>query len=108
MEKIDKYLARELELYYENDYNLHQTEVAWIKNFKRKMKAKKYKHGVAVKAIANNFIPMVITKYRKEFGRYPSKLIPKVSKDTKIYMAERFVRYFEAENRLGNYDDLKL
>lgn len=103
MSEIDEVLANELELFYENDSELYKTETAWIINFKRKMKKGIYKSELAIKGIENNFIPMVIKKYRKEVAH-----IPDVDKATKHFMAQRFVKHFEEEDRLGNYNDLNL
>jgi len=92
---VDQHLVRELELFYENDYQLYQMGNSWKKNFARKIKRGKYNHNLAVKGIANNYIPQVIRKYRKQFS------LPQVSMENKVFMAERWVREFEQQYRSG-------
>ncbi|MEK6883076.1 MAG: hypothetical protein AABY22_25855 [Nanoarchaeota archaeon] len=103
MSDIDEVLARELELFYENDSQLYKTETAWVINFKRKIKKGVYNSELAIKGIENNFIPMVINKYRKEVAH-----ISDVDKATKHFMAQRFVKNFEEEDSIGEYDELNL
>ena len=97
MVEVDRDLARELELYYENDSALYRRVEAWHKNFLTKMSKGKYSHQLAVKGIADNFVPEVISSYNRNVVR-----LPPVDKQTKHFIAERFVSSFENEVRLGN------
>jgi hypothetical protein len=101
-EELDIELGKELEIFYENDSDIyHQRTIPWYKNFLRKMHSNRYNHALAVKGIAENFVPVVAAKYRKDYGDFGN-----VNRATKYWMAERFVNDFESEAKLGNYDNL--
>ncbi len=61
---------REVQLYSSSDEQLYRgRELAWVKNFKRKIKRGVFKEDLAVKGLANNFIPAIVKKYKQEFGQ---------------------------------------
>lgn len=97
---VDEPLARELELFYENDEPIYrQSVLAWYRNFRRKQKRGVYNHVLAVKGIAENFVPMIATQYRRQVVP-----LPPIDRETKYFIAERFVREFEVEYGDGSSD----
>jgi len=62
---IDKDQVYQLDIWYSNDYDLYRTYYAWIKNYARKMKGGRYDKKLAVKGIANNYVPMIIRHFKK-------------------------------------------
>ena len=69
MQYADKPLAYELYLEGSNDGDLYQQQVEpTIKNFTRKMKKGTYDHDLALKQVAENIVPNVYAKYKKENG----------------------------------------
>lgn len=92
--EIDQEQARELEIFYENDSQIYKNSQAWVDLYNKKKKKGNYIHAIAVNGIKNNFIPQVITKYNKEYGK-----IGIVNNKTKEYLAERWVKEYEEENK---------
>lgn len=66
--EIDKHRARELAMAAANEYELYRTQEAWEENFAKKIKNGKFNRSLAVKGIANNFVPRIITYYNKNYG----------------------------------------
>jgi hypothetical protein len=91
--------AKELILYSENDYALMQKWNEWIKLFKKKMAKGNYDSTMAIKGIANNFVPLVIQHYKKEVG-----YLSPISYETKVAIGWEMEKYFRSENASGNYD----
>jgi hypothetical protein len=93
--------ARELELWYENSFYLHEIRGgAWIKSYRKKMERGRYNHELAVKGIAENYIPEVIQHYNEHIGKGQ---LGNVSKETKYAVAEGWVDSFEQYVKDGDY-----
>ena len=60
--------ADELTLYANNDEYLYKKQMAWIKNYATKMVKGIYNEELALMGIINNYVPIVINAYKKEFG----------------------------------------
>lgn len=100
---VDQHLARELELFYENDQELYRGRyIPFVKNYIRRMKKGTYNRALAVKGIRDTFIPAVIHKYNKEVAK-----LPPVNRETKQVIAERWVAGFEQDYKDGQFEDLK-
>ena len=82
---IDKDQVYQLDIWYSNNYDLYRIYYAWIKNYARKMKGGRYDKKLAIKGIANNYIPMVIRHFKKENrSGYLSYMKGTVNKCTKL------------------------
>jgi len=66
VKSIDKDQIYQLDIWYSNDYDLYRIYYAWIKNYARKMKGGRYDKKLAIKGIANNYVPMIIRHYKKQ------------------------------------------
>ena len=66
--KIDTGVVSELTMWYANDYPLYRTYYAWVKNYARKMKRGVYTKKLAIKGIANNYVPQIARDYKKHNG----------------------------------------
>lgn len=68
-ESIDVHAVREMELYIDNDYDLYKNlYVDWYNNFAQKRKTGRFDKELAIKGLAQNFVPRAITKYNRVFG----------------------------------------
>lgn len=95
--------ATELELYVDNDADLHRQMVTPIhKNLATKKVRSQYKHDLAVKAFMH-LMEAGAKKYAKEFGGTWNKMFDVPTRKT---VAEKFAKSFETEFELGNYDHL--
>ena len=92
---VDEHLVRELILYYKNSRVLYQISQFWEKNYSRKIKSGRYGRNLAVKGIAENFVPRIITHYNKSVTK-----LPNIDRATKYAMAELWIREFEYENKI--------
>ena len=102
MEGADASFADDLNLFEENDRTLQEGQVESIrKNYLRYMKRSNYDHNLAVRGIINLYVPNVVKKYNQENG---TNL--KIDKATARLFAEDWVKFFEVEAKLGNYDYL--
>lgn len=72
--KVDTHTVRELVLHAENTQSLYRIQEAWEKNFAMKMRRGAFSRSLAVKGIANNFVPQITRHYKKEFGGIGSTL----------------------------------
>jgi hypothetical protein len=98
--KLDTPSIRELVLHAENTQRLYRIQEAWEKNFAMKMRRGIFKRNLALKGIANNFIPMVTRDYKKEYGgigptltladkrRVASKLLPSIIEGAKYKLKQ--------------------
>lgn len=108
---LDTHAARELELFVENDADLHRQQGAPInKNLITKMARGVYNHAGAVK-LFGYLMESGAKKYIKQHG----SVEPYTGRDewhqvfspaTRKAAAERFADHFEVEAKLGNYDHL--
>ncbi len=100
---IDQHAATELELFIDNDGDLHRQMTTPIhKNLITKKARGEYKHDLAVKAFGH-LMDAGAKRYAKEFGGVWHQMF---SPATRREVAERFTRSFETEADLGNYDRL--
>jgi hypothetical protein len=100
---IDDHAARDLELYINNDSQLHQGQhKSILKNLATKKVRSQYKHDLAVK-LFGYLVEAGAKKYAKEFGGVWHQLFPV---PTRKAVAEVLTKSFEAEFELGNYDHL--
>lgn len=89
---VDEVLVKELDLYWINDRQLHDTYQLWKKNFDRKKKRGIYSKELAIKGIKNNFVPRILEKYRREVAPLSS-----VSNENKTALAKLIVQQYETE-----------
>lgn len=73
---------------------------SWEKNFAMKMRRGVFNRSLAVKGIANNFVPMIARDYKKEFGsigttlsladkrKIASQLMPSIIEGAKYKLKE--------------------
>ena len=92
----------QLDLYYSNDYDLYRIYYAWVKNYARKMKGGRYQKKLAIQGIANNYVPIIITHFKKNNDRdsYRRYMGGTVNKCTKQKLALEIVN--EIESALKN------
>ena len=67
---IDAHLKRELVLHAENTHALYRIQQAWETNYAKKMRNGTFNRSLALKGIANNFVPTIARDYRKEYGSF--------------------------------------
>jgi hypothetical protein len=102
---IDDRAATELELYINNDADLHrQQHVPIFKNLMTKRARGQYKRDLAVKAFGY-LVESGAKKYAKEFAT-PGEWNKIFSVPTRRRVAEELTKSFEVEADLGNYDNL--
>ncbi len=102
---LDTHAARELELYVENDAQLHRSQEQPIqKNLITKMARGVYNHSGAVK-LYGYLMESGAKKYAKEYSG-GSDWHQIFSSATRKAAAEVFAKSFETEAKLGNYDHL--
>jgi hypothetical protein len=65
---VDPVTIRELVLFAENDSQLYRQSEAWSMNYARKKRNGSFNRSLALTGIANNFVPAILQKYKKEFG----------------------------------------
>lgn len=94
--------ARELELFIENDADLHRQYTPILKNLAIKKVRSLYKHDLAVK-LFGYLVESGAKKYAKEFGGTWHQMF---SVPTRKAVAEELTKAFEGEFELGNYDYL--
>lgn len=95
--------AHELELYVDNDADLHRQMTTPIhKNLATKAAKGQYDHDLAVNAF-ERLAEAGAKKYAKEFGGTWNRLFPPA---VRREFAVASARYFEAELGLGNYEHL--
>lgn len=100
---IDKQAATELRLYIDNDSALYQGQATSIyKNLATKKARGAYKHDLAVK-LFGYLVESGAKKYAKEFGGTWHQMF---DVPTRKAVAEELTDAFEAEAKLGNYDNL--
>ena len=103
---VDTGSARELELFVENDAQLHRSqEVPIQKNLITKMARGVYNHNGAVK-LYGYLMENGAKKYNREYGGGGSVWHEMFNTATRKAAAERFASSFETEAKLGNYDYL--
>lgn len=95
--------ATELKLYIDNDGDLHrQMTTSILKNLVTKRARGEYEHDLAVKAFGY-LVEAGAKKYAKEFGGTWHQMF---DVPTRRAVAEELTDSFEAEAKLGNYDQL--
>lgn len=106
----DESAARELELYIDNDADLHRQQfVPIVKNLMLKRRKGIYDREKAVKLFMY-LMESGAKKYVREFvqsstpGSIPPKIDTVFNKNTRLLAARRFRDSFETEAELGNYD----
>ncbi len=103
---VDTGSARELELFVENDAQLHRSqEIPIRKNLITKMARGVYNHNGAVK-LYGYLMENGAKKYNREHGGGGSVWHEMFNTATRKAAAERFASSFETEAKLGNYDYL--
>ncbi len=99
----DEHAASELELFIENDGDLHRRmTVPIFRNLATKKARGEYKHDLAVKTFGH-LAEAGAKKYAEEFGGVWHRMF---DVPTRRAVAESLARSFEAEHALGNYDYL--
>jgi hypothetical protein len=102
---IDEHAATELRLYIDNDADLHRQQATSIyKNLATKKARGEYKHDLAVK-LFGYLVESGAKKYAKEFDD-ASRWHKLFDVPTRRAVAEELTKTFEAEYKLGNYDNL--
>ena len=102
----DTHAATELEQYIENDAELHRQQyVPIIKNLATKKARGQYKHALAVK-LFGYLVEAGAKKYAKAFGAPNQPWHKMFDVPTRKRVAEELTKSFEAEHKLGNYDNL--
>ena len=102
----DTHAATELELYINNDAQLHKAQHAPIlKNLATKKARGEYKHALAVK-LFGYLVESGAKKYAREFGSPGQPWHKMFDVPTRKAVAEELTKSFEAEHALGNYDNL--
>jgi hypothetical protein len=102
---LDTHAAHELELYVENDAQLHRSQEQPIqKNLITKMARGVYNHTGAVK-LYGYLMESGAKKYTKEYSG-GSDWQQIFSPATRKAAAEKFAKSFETEAKLGNYDHM--
>lgn len=85
----ERWAIGEVRLWAMNTQSLYNNlMVDWLKNFQRKMKRGVFNIDLAVRGIADNFVPRVITDYNKNF---PNSKLPKISLSGKYQLGRDFV-----------------
>jgi hypothetical protein len=103
---LDTHAAKELELFVENDADLYRQQYTPInKNLITKMARGVYNHDKAVK-LFGYLMESGAKKYAKQYSSSVSDWHQIFSPATRKSVAELFARHFEAEAKLGNYDNL--
>ena len=75
---VDVEAVKELELYAENTSSIYnQKHMPFVRNYARKIAKGVFNEELALKGIVNNYVPVVVSEYRREFG------LGEVSKATK-------------------------
>jgi hypothetical protein len=98
--------ATELEQYIENDADLHrQQHTSILKNLATKKARGQYKHDLAVK-LFGYLVESGAKKYAKAFGSPNQPWHKMFDVPTRKRVAEELTKSFEAEYKLGNYDNL--
>jgi len=95
----DEHAANELiNMFAVNDESLYRTLMAWKANFERKKKSGVFNKELAIKGLANNYLPVVINKYRHDFpDNYSEYIGHTVSQTTKNLAAEYALRWIESD-----------
>ena len=102
----DTHAATELEQYIENDAELHrQQHMPILKNLATKKARGQYKHALAVK-LFGYLVESGAKKYAKAFGSSDQPWHKMFDVPTRKRVAEELTKSFEAEHKLGNYDNL--
>ena len=99
----DKDMAREIELYADNDSQLYyQKKLPILKNLQRKYKKGTYKVELAAK-LWRYFIDAALQKYNKEFGSRGDKWYELLSVPDRQLLAINYANRTLAEFQLGNF-----
>lgn len=96
---MDSDVARELELFADNDYELYQMkEDTYFKNLAVKKAQGKYDSSKAPKLL-RYFVDKIVDKYKREqvMGPFP------VDRETKDYIAKEYVKEFEGRFKAGDF-----
>ena len=88
---IDYSTVTELELWFENTFSLYRTYYFWIKNYARKMKRGVYTKKLAIKGIANNYVPQIA----RDFNKQDAIGLTRINKCTKLKTALEIVNEIE-------------
>jgi hypothetical protein len=84
--EIDVEAVRELELFATNTQSIYNSKhMPFVRNYKRKIAKGIFNEDLALKGIVNNYVPVVISEYRNEFGLSP------VNNETKIALAKELL-----------------
>jgi hypothetical protein len=98
--------ARELKIYIDNDGDLYRQQTTSIlKNLATKRARGVYKHDLAVK-LFGYLVEAGAKKYVKQYDAPNAKWHDVFNVATRKAVAEDLARDFEAEAKLGNYDNL--
>lgn len=98
--------ATELKIFIDNDGELHRQQTTSIlKNLATKRARGVYKHDLAVK-LFGYLVESGAKKYVKQYDAPSSKWHDVFNVATRKQVAEALTRDFEAEAKLGNYDNL--
>ena len=102
----DTQAATELEQYINNDADLYrQQHTSILKNLATKKARGQYKHPLAVK-LFGYLVESGAKKYAKAFGSPDQPWHKMFDVPTRKRVAEDLTKSFEAEYKLGNYDNL--
>lgn len=88
---LDPVLIRELTIFGENDREIYNRKMAFVENYRKKKEKGRYNRKMAIKGIANNIVPEIAKKYRKNFS------LPRVSMENKVAVAIDIVNEIEME-----------
>lgn len=102
----DTQAATALELFIENDADLHhQQQVPIFKDLMTKKARDEYSHDLAVK-LFGYLVEAGAKKYAQQFGSPGQPWHKMFDPPTRRAVAEELTKAFETEARLGAYDDL--
>jgi hypothetical protein len=93
---VDKILAREIELFAENEYKMYQRLLDIQKNYSLKRKRGTWDKSKAIKGLVTMYVNPSISEYRRQFG------LGSVNSATKNYIAKNVFDYLWSEMGLKN------
>lgn len=96
---IDEHAVNETILYGANEYDLYQNlYIDWYNNFAQKRKTGRFDKELAIKGLAQNYVPMIIMKYNKTFGRGSITLNAAEKVEVAKHFYDRLFRDFGLKN----------
>ena len=98
---VDKVMAREIELFADNEYKLYQKLQAIHTNYALKRKRGVWDKEKAIKGLVTMYVTPAITEYRRQFG------LGSVNSATKTAIAKEVYKYLWVDMGLKNVKKAK-